>query len=58
MIKLLRSSLWRFSQAQTNPNSSHYVYGKDIPASVERTKLNLFQAVNSAMDIALETDHT
>jgi len=29
---------------------------KDIPASAERTKLNLFQSVNSALDIALESD--
>ncbi len=34
MIKLLRSTFCRFSQAQTATKAPHYVYGKDIPASV------------------------
>ncbi len=33
-----------------------YAFAKDIPQAMETTKMNLFQAVNSALDIALETD--
>lgn len=37
-------------------SSIKYTLAKDIPASVDRTKMNLFQAVNSALDIALKSD--
>lgn len=57
MIRLLTKSL--FSIAQTAPAlGNNYNFAKDIPASEPRTQLNLFQAVNSALDVALQTDQT
>lgn len=53
------SNLFKFCTA---PNKSvhplHFDFAKNIPLSVFRSHQNLFQAVNSAMDIALETDPT
>ena len=37
---------------------STYALASDIPASEERTRINLFQAVNSAIDLALAADPT
>lgn len=38
--------------------SSHFVYSADTdsPIKGERTKMNMFQAINNALDIALRTD--
>lgn len=36
--------------------SRQYVKASDIPENLDRKKLNLFQAVNNALDIALATD--
>ena len=58
MIKLLTRSLKNFTQAKPALSAQTYTFARDIPASVERTHSNLFQAVNSAIDIALETDPT
>lgn len=40
--------------------SSHFVYYPDneVPAKGETTKMNMMQAINSAMDITLKTDPT
>lgn len=38
--------------------SSQYVFERDIPSSSDRKKMNLFQAVNDAMDLALASDKT
>ena len=38
--------------------TAKYTYGKDIPADKETKFMNLYQAVNNALDIALETDKT
>jgi len=38
--------------------TTKYRTAADIPANVERKKINLFQSVNSALDIALQTDKT
>lgn len=37
---------------------SRYDFEKDIPKETPRKKMNLFQAVNDAMDIVLATDKT
>lgn len=58
MLRLLSKRVANFSQAQANLAYPLYNYAKDIPEHTERTHWNLFQAVNSAMDIALETDPT
>jgi len=49
-------NLFRFS-TQNNPVQK-YTYARDIPASVQRNHMNLFTAINSAIDISLETDPT
>ena len=58
-MRILTRSFFRFSsQSQTQSKPIQYKYARDIPESVPKTHMNLFQAVNSAIDIALETDHT
>lgn len=39
-------------------SSVNAVFSKDLPADLEKKNMNLYQAVNSAMDIALATDPT
>ena len=34
----------------------HAAFAKDLPSDMERKHMNLFTAINSALDIALETD--
>jgi hypothetical protein len=38
--------------------SARYDFDRNIPDTAPRKKMNLFQAVNDAMDIALATDKT
>lgn len=57
-MKLLRSLAFFGSQAQKAKSYETYNFAKDIPQTVERTHWNLFQAVNSAIDLALESDPT
>lgn len=57
-MKLLRSLAFFGSQAQKAKAYETYNFAKDIPQTVERTHWNLFQAVNSAIDLALESDPT
>lgn len=57
-MKLLRSLAFFGSQAQKAKTYETYNYARDIPQTVERTHWNLFQAVNSAIDLALESDPT
>lgn len=56
MMLTLRS-LFKFT-AKVQPKAENYTYAKDIPANVAREHMNLFQAINSGIDIALATDHT
>ena len=37
---------------------TRYPLAKEIPSTVQRHHMNLFEAVNSAIDIALEKDQT
>lgn len=55
MYSRVFKNLFRFSQ--TN-QPIKYTYAKDIPATVQRNHMNLFTAINSAIDISLETDPT
>ena len=57
MLKLLSKNFRRFSQTK-QLQYPVYSFAKDIPASEQRTHFNLFKAINSALDIALETDPT
>jgi len=57
MIRLLTKNISKASQIK-DVQYPLYNYAKDIPASEQRTHWNLFKAVNSALDIALETDPT
>ena len=52
------NNLFRIATQAKNDTAKNYRYAKDIPDSVPREKINLYQAVNSAIDIALETDNT
>lgn len=38
--------------------ASKYNFEKDIPKDAQKKKMNLYQAVNDAMDIVLATDKT
>lgn len=38
--------------------STKYDFDHNIPSSVERKKMNLFTAINNAMDIVLGSDKT
>ena len=53
-MKILTKNLFRFSiQSKTQEKPLNFAFAKDIPSSIARTHMNLFQAVNSAIDIAL-----
>lgn len=54
MLRTLTNTINKISQY----SYSTYALAKDIPQSLEHTRINLYQAVNSAIDIALETDKT
>lgn len=57
-MRLCLNTLYRFT-AQTNPlSSNHFLYARDIPANLPREHMNLFQAINSAIDISLASDST
>ena len=57
-MRLLRSCAYTMSQTKANLAYPTYDFAKDIPEHEERNHWNLFHAVNSAIDIALETDST
>ena len=48
----------RFSTNLFRFTTNKYTYAKDIPHTVQRSHMNLFTAINSAIDITLETDKT
>lgn len=50
--------LKNFFNFSTNNAIQLYTYAKDIPSNVQRNHMNLFTAINSAIDICLETDPT
>lgn len=58
MIRGLNRCFSSFSQAKASLSYPLYNYARDIPESVDKTHWNLFQAVNSAIDLALESDPT
>lgn len=57
MMRLLTKNISKVSQVK-ELQYPVYNFAKDIPSSEQRTHWNLFKAVNSALDIALETDPT
>lgn len=38
--------------------SVHAEFAKHLPKDMERKQMNLFTAINSALDVALQTDKT
>jgi hypothetical protein len=38
--------------------SINVAFAKDLPSNLETKQMNLYQAINNAMDIALATDST
>ena len=56
MYSRVLKNIFSFSSA-TNP-AQRYTFAKDIPATVPKNHMNLFTAINSAIDISLETDST
>ena len=58
-MRALTRNLFKFTaQKQSAEQPPHYIFAKDIPDSAKRTHMNMFQSINSAIDIALETDQT
>lgn len=51
MYSRFSTNLFRFA-------THKYTYAKEIPHTVQRNHMNLFTAINSAIDITLETDKT
>lgn len=51
MYSPLFKNLFRFSSQ--NNQVQKYTYARDIPTSVQRNHMNLFTAINSAIDISL-----
>lgn len=58
MYSRISNILFRFTSMNKNSQIQKYTYAKDIPSTVQRTHMNLFTAINSAIDITLETDST
>ena len=56
MYSRVLKSIFKFSS--TNNQTQKYTYAKDIPSSIPKNHMNLFTAINSAIDISLETDPT
>ena len=56
MLKLAHRTVYTAAQIQAHAISHRFA--KDLPSSLERQNMNLFHALNSAMDIALATDPT
>ncbi len=57
MYPCVLKNIFRFS-SNNNLITNKYVFAKDIPGTVQRHHMNLFTAINSAIDICLETDPT
>lgn len=57
-MQLLRRLAFSASEAKTAIQYPTFTFAKDIPSDFQRTHWNLFHAINSAIDIALETDPT
>jgi hypothetical protein len=55
---LRRSNFFNFSRHVKTQDAHNFQFAKDIPESLTRAHMNLFQSVNSAIDIALEKDST
>lgn len=49
MYSKVFKNIFKFS----TPNNQKYTYARDIPATVQRNHMNLFTAINSAIDISL-----
>ena len=56
MYSRVLKNIFNFSSTKTQ--AQKYTYARDIPSSVQRNHMNLFTAINSAIDICLETDPT
>jgi hypothetical protein len=54
----LLKNMVSFSQLSQKHEVPKYAFAKDIPETVQRNHMNLFTAINSAIDISLETDPT
>lgn len=54
----LFKNLSSFSQLSQKHDIPKYDFAKNIPGTVQRNHMNLFTAINSAIDISLETDPT
>lgn len=52
------SRLFRNLSLFSTSTPQRYTYARDIPTSIPRNHMNLFTAINSAIDICLETDPT
>lgn len=57
LTKILQKSILTGSQV-CRSFAAHATFGKDLPKDMETKHMNLYQAVNNAMDIALASDPT
>lgn len=58
MYSRLFKNLFNFTSNAHTHQVQRYNFAKDIPGTVQRNHMNLFTAINSAIDISLETDPT
>ena len=56
LSKAFRKSNLLSSQFRTF--TSKFEFGKDVPANSETKNVNMYMAINNALDIAMETDST
>lgn len=54
----LLKNIFAFSKLSQKHDVVKYDFAKDIPGTVQKNHMNLFTAINSAIDISLETDPT
>jgi len=52
MYSRLFKNIFKFSNTHAH-QTQKYTFAKDIPGTVQRNHMNLFTAINSAIDISL-----
>lgn len=59
-MRVCAKNIFKFAttQADKKKNVPNFAFAKDIPADMPREHMNLFQSINSAIDVALGSDPT
>ena len=58
MYSKVLKNIFGFTQVVHKHEFHRYNFSKDIPGTLQKNHMNLFTAVNSAIDISLESDST